>query len=146
MRLVVTLTEEEPLPAAWFENTTVANVFVPVPNEHPLTVQQTDSCLTAIERCIGEGGAVMVHCGGGKGRAGTLLASYMCAHGLEIPETRSPLAGPSQPVMAADAAIKLLRKMRPGSIETQRQVSALTVNIYFSGQTRKLGRLVIFSI
>ena len=44
--LVVTLTEEEPLPAAWFEGTGVANLFVPVPNYCPPTLPDMDKILS----------------------------------------------------------------------------------------------------
>ena len=42
MRLVVTLTEETPLPEAWFRGTGVQNLFVPVPNYEPPSVEQMD--------------------------------------------------------------------------------------------------------
>ena len=43
---MVTLTEEEPLPAAWFEGTGVANLFVPVPNYCPPTLPDMDKILS----------------------------------------------------------------------------------------------------
>jgi hypothetical protein len=62
------------------------------------------------------GRAVLVHCGGGKGRAGTVLACYLCKHGLD-----APAAGVQPPVMSAEAAVSTIRAMRPGSIETEQQ-------------------------
>lgn len=45
VRLVLTLTEEEPLPAEWFKDTGVRNVFVPTPNYEPPSVEQMDKCM-----------------------------------------------------------------------------------------------------
>jgi atypical dual specificity phosphatase len=52
--------------------------------------------------------AVMVHCGEGKGRTGTVLAAYLIKHGL-----------------TADDAIQLVREKRPESIQTVEQEVAL---------------------
>ena len=88
----------------------------------------------------------MVHCGGGKGRAGTVLACYMCQHGLlpmtmtagagaggsssrsEVPSVDGAVFGvPSltrrrhEPRMTAEDSVRVLRELRPGSIETPQQ-------------------------
>lgn len=170
VRLVITLTEEEPLPAAWFQGTGVANAFVPVPNYEPPSVEQMErilgerplpwavphraatccarACLSTsflcaaataafaflprpaglMEECVAAGGAALVHCGGGKGRAGTALACYLLRHGLD-PRRRprrhaahDPNASPNgEPAMAAEEAVRQIRAMRPGSIETAQQ-------------------------
>ena len=96
----------------------------------------------AMERCVSSGSAVMVHCGGGKGRAGTVLACYMCQHGLlpmttgaggsssrsEMPSVDGAVIGvPSltrgrhEPRMTAEDSVRVLRELRPGSIETPQQ-------------------------
>ncbi len=151
MRLVVTLTEEDPLPPAWFDPAVgVANLFVPVTNYEPPSVRQMDDILAAMEQYIlgvglgrqqqqqqqqhegqqareGAGQqaanrarAVLVHCGGGKGRAGTVLACYLCKHGVAAPEPGCRTAV-GEPAMSADAAVRLIRSLRPGSIETEQQ-------------------------
>merc|ERR1719247_1662499 len=88
--LVVTLIKEEPLRREWFDDR-IRNLFVPVTNYEPPTTAQMDEIVDAVVRVVGAGGAVMEHCGGGKGRAGTV------------------------------EAIALIRRLRPGSIETVRQ-------------------------
>ena len=122
--LVVTLTEEGPLPASWFEGTGVRNLLVPVPNYDPPTIDQMDLILSKMEQCIkNEKRSVLVHCGGGKGRAGTVLACYLLKHGLLDLSTSSE-EDPSfihLPEMTADEAIRAIRRLRPGSIETDRQ-------------------------
>ncbi len=70
-----------------------------------------------VERGVGEilgarspGEAVAVHCGGGLGRTGTLLACYLAGeHGLD----------------AGDAILRV-RALRPGSVETPGQAAAVT--------------------
>ncbi|BEJ17483.1 hypothetical protein CspHIS471_0608840 [Cutaneotrichosporon sp. HIS471] len=62
-----------------------------------------------------DGGRWVVHCGGGVGRAGTVLACLvaMLGRGDEDPTDR--------PKMAARTAIALVRTARPTSIETRQQ-------------------------
>ncbi|RDX50518.1 ATP dependent DNA ligase [Lentinus brumalis] len=57
-----------------------------------------------------------IHCGGGKGRAGTVAACYLVAYGFAKPDSRR-----TEPAMSAKEAIAALRAMRPGSIETEQQ-------------------------
>ncbi|KAI4842859.1 hypothetical protein E4T45_08877 [Aureobasidium sp. EXF-8846] len=106
--LVVTLTEEEPLPAEWFKNTPCRNLFLPVNT----FIKSMDDLPTDE--------AALVHCGGGKGRAGTFAACYLMARGFSIPSHEAH-DGEEQVHMYPGDAMKLLRHMRPGSIETTEQ-------------------------
>ncbi|KAI8611115.1 hypothetical protein BC830DRAFT_686468 [Chytriomyces sp. MP71] len=85
-------------------------------------------------------GGILVHCGGGIGRAGSLLATYLIRYGLNAPppvctrcETRMPIhcddtecALGMAPTMSAKDAIELLRSIRPQSIETTHQENFLS--------------------
>jgi len=53
---------------------------------------------------------VLVHCGEGKGRTGTILAAYLVSKGL-----------------AADNAIRKVRDLRPGSIQNIEQENSIRV-------------------
>ncbi|GAX78765.1 hypothetical protein CEUSTIGMA_g6202.t1 [Chlamydomonas eustigma] len=127
--VVITLTEETPLPASWFHNTTVSNQFVPVPNYHPPSERQMDLIMESMEKSMAAGLAVLVHCGGGKGRAGTVIACFMCKHGMQLMSRANLFATAAaagmdpqaSPVMTAGEAVKQLRTLRPGSIETKHQ-------------------------
>ncbi|TYZ60083.1 hypothetical protein PybrP1_000664 [[Pythium] brassicae (nom. inval.)] len=118
VRHVVTLTREQPLPRAWFPSlpNAVANTFLPVTNYAAPSLTQIDQF---IKICCDTTG-VLVHCGGGKGRAGVMVACYLVAFGFSAPPP-SPMEQWVQPAMAADEAIRTLRAIRPGSIETERQ-------------------------
>ena len=69
---------------------------------------QLRSGVTALVAALAEGRVVAVHCGGGLGRTGTLLACYR----VELGDS-------------ASAAIARVRAARPGSIETATQVAAV---------------------
>lgn len=118
IRHVVTLTKEQPLALDWFPAlpNAVVNTFLAVENYEAPSLAQID---LFIKICC-ESTGVLVHCGGGKGRAGVMVACYLVAFGFRPPPP-SPLDDWVQPAMAADEAIRTLRAIRPSSIETERQ-------------------------
>jgi atypical dual specificity phosphatase len=68
------------------------------------SVEQLDEIIAFIDQKNAESKPVLVHCGEGKGRTGTVLAAYLVSHGY-----------------AADEAIRIVRAKRPGSIQTAEQ-------------------------
>ncbi|KAG6817576.1 hypothetical protein H0H87_006953 [Tephrocybe sp. NHM501043] len=114
IRHVLTLTEETPLPESWFRGKSISNTYLPIPNFHPPSVEQMDVVISLFNDQNKL--PLMVHCGGGKGRAGTVVACYMAAFGFEKPHFDQ-----TQPAMSAPEAVSLLRHIRPGSIETSQQ-------------------------
>ncbi|KZV87192.1 hypothetical protein EXIGLDRAFT_711887 [Exidia glandulosa HHB12029] len=115
---IITLTEETPLAASWFRGHDIGHTFLPVPNYRPPSIEQMDIVvrLFADERNL----PILVHCGGGKGRAGTVAACYLAAFGF-APISSSEQAGRTTPAMESARAIAALRAMRPGSLETTQQ-------------------------
>jgi atypical dual specificity phosphatase len=106
---VLSLTEESPLPEIWFE-WGMNHVFLPIPNYGAPTLQEMD----LIYEKIKEGGMWLVHCGGGVGRAGTVLACLITMLGKEGIEGDTPK-------LDSNTAIKLLREVRPRSLESEKQ-------------------------
>lgn len=127
IRHIVTLTKEQPLESRWFPKlpNVIKNTLLPVENYESPTLAQIDlfmkiCCGTEVSSgSDSEPPAVLVHCGGGKGRAGVMVACYLVAFGFSAPS--SALEDWIQPAMSADEAIRALRAIRPGSIETERQ-------------------------
>lgn len=103
--LLVTLTAEKQLPAAWFEGTNVKNIRIPVVDYTTPTFEQVDTFIKKARKMHAKGKGVAVHCWGGIGRTGTFLASWFVA----------------EKGMDADQAIKLIRQLRPHSVETPQQ-------------------------
>ncbi|KAJ7157204.1 ATP dependent DNA ligase [Mycena filopes] len=114
IRHVLTLTEEEPLPRKWFHGKPITNTFLPVENYCPPSIEQMDLIMRLFDDDTKL--PLLVHCGGGKGRAGTVAACYLAAYGFH-----RPIPAQDHPEMAAPDAIASLRLLRPGSIETSRQ-------------------------
>lgn len=106
---VLTLTEEEPLDPSWFQFKRITNVFVPVPNYKAPSIAEMDFIYNLFRE--DPNGFWLVHCGGGKGRAGTILTCLMAMHGSED----------GVPQMEKKQAIEYIRRIRPGSIETTQQ-------------------------
>jgi atypical dual specificity phosphatase len=72
------------------------------------TVEQLDQILEFVEGMNAASKRVLIHCGEGQGRTGTVLAAYLISHGL-----------------GADEAIRAVRVKRPGSVQTLQQVNVL---------------------
>ena len=114
IRHVLTLTEETPLQESWFRGKPVSNTYLPIPNYHPPSIEQMDLIIRLLED--GTKLPLLVHCGGGKGRAGTVAACYIAAFGFGKPRLTQ-----AHPELSAPEAVRLLRHIRPGSIETSQQ-------------------------
>lgn len=80
----------------------------PVPDYTAPLPSQLHDIIQFVEEKNAQSKPVLVHCGEGKRRTGTILAAYLVYHG----ET-------------ADESIKRVRKKRPGSIENSEQKNAI---------------------
>ncbi len=83
-------------------------LHVPVEDMHPPSDKQIDLCMSAIQKAHSQEMAVGVHCTAGLGRTGVILACYLIVQG-----------------MSAKNAIARVRRLRPGSIETDEQAEAV---------------------
>ena len=79
-----------------------------VKNSDAPTQDQLGRGVAAIDQALRGGIRVVVHCGAGLGRSGTLLAAYLVTQGS-----------------SADEAIARVREVRPGSVETLEQEQAV---------------------
>jgi len=105
--IVLTLTEE-PLPRHWVNEAGLLAVHLPVPDMEAPAADQLTMAVETIAEAKRSGMAVAVHCLAGRGRTGTVLAAYFVNEGL-----------------SAEEAIRKVRTLRPGSIETYEQVRAI---------------------
>lgn len=104
---LVSLTEEpfDPLVAARHGIGCIAS---PVPDMHPPTVPQALALCSRIDRLLGSGKVVAVHCRAGLGRTGTVLAAYWLWRG------RGELSAPR--------ALEDVRRLEPGWVQSDAQV------------------------
>ena len=84
-------------------------VHLPVADFSAPSPEQIECGVGAILEALAAGEAAAVHCGGGLGRTGTVLACY--------------LAGSEE--LGAEEAIGRVRATRPGSVETPAQLAAI---------------------
>jgi atypical dual specificity phosphatase len=107
IELLISLTEERPR-RDWVDDAGMLVMHVPVEDMEAPAQDQIDRCVSAVERANGHGMGVAVHCGAGLGRTGVVLAAYFVAKGT-----------------SAQNAIARVRRLRPGSIETDEQADAV---------------------
>jgi atypical dual specificity phosphatase len=105
--LVVSLTED-PLRRDWVNEAGLLVFHEPMEDMEAPTQDQLDRCTSAIGRALEHTMGVAVHCGAGMGRTGVVLACHLVGKGL-----------------TAQNAIARIRRLRPGSIETDEQAEAV---------------------
>lgn len=101
--LLISLTEDPPQ-ARWVNDAGLLLLHVPVIDMEPPTQEELDRCVSSIFKANERSMGVAVHCGAGLGRTGVILAGYFVMKGL-----------------TAKNAIARVRRLRPGSIETDAQ-------------------------
>ncbi len=107
IEVLVSLTED-PLRRDWVDDSGLLVFHVPMLDMEAPTQEELDRCISAIERALERNMGVAVHCGAGLGRTGVVLAAYYVAKG-HPPEN----------------ALARVRRLRPGSIETDEQADAV---------------------
>lgn len=109
VRLVVNL-HERPHEPARLERYGLRETHLPVKDFAAPSPEQMERAVGAIFDALAAGEAVSVHCGGGLGRTGTVLACYLLASGEGL---------------GAEEAVQRVRALRPDSVETQAQAAAV---------------------
>ena len=87
--------------AAWLSSAGPARaVWHPVPDLHAPALPQAVLLLEDLQRRLERGGRLLVHCGAGIGRAGTVAAALLVRTGLPLDDALArvarsrPMAGP----------------------------------------------------
>src|SRR5581483_1877326 len=100
---------EDPLRRDWINEAGLMGMHLPVEDMQPPSPEQLEQCLSAVRRAHDKNMGVGIHCGAGLGRTGVVVACYLIANkGL-----------------SAKNAIARVRRLRPGSIETDQQEEAI---------------------
>ena len=107
VELLLCLTEERPR-RDWVEEANLLVFHEPVEDMEAPTQEQLARCVSAIERAHAGKMGVAVHCTAGLGRTGTILAAWLVTEGL-----------------SAANAVARVRRLRPGSVETDEQERAV---------------------
>ena len=109
VRAVLNLSER-PLPQPLVERAGLEVEHLPLPDFTAPGLAQIEQAVAAINRFRAAGLPIVVHCGAGLGRTGTVLACYLVSEGA-----------------TAQDAIAAIRAQRPGSVETQEQAAAVAL-------------------
>jgi atypical dual specificity phosphatase len=107
IQVLLSLTED-PLRRDWINEAGLLAVHVPMTDMEPPSQEDLDRCMKAIDKAHNHQLGVGIHCGAGLGRTGVVLACYFVTQGL-----------------TARNAIARVRRLRPGSIETEEQAEAV---------------------
>jgi atypical dual specificity phosphatase len=107
IELLISLTEDPPR-RDWINEAGLFLLHVPVVDMDAPTQEQLNQSLSAVSRAHEQNMGVGIHCGAGLGRTGVILACYFVSKNL-----------------SAKNAIARVRRLRPGSIETEAQEEAV---------------------
>ena len=110
IKSIVTVREVR-LPHEWFVSQDIDYLHLAVEDYGAPTVEDLDEVVNFIENKISSGRAVLVHCAAGKGRTGAVLAAYIM----------------KKQKLTAEQAIEKIRIMRPGSVQSIVQETALSM-------------------
>src|SRR5919202_5491050 len=113
-RTIITI-KEKPLSSEWFKSSGIGEGMIDyfhlsIEDYGAPSLEELDYVVNYISRQIDNGKPVMVHCSGGKGRTGTILAAYLINKRI---------------VLNAYQAINKLRKIRGESIQSKDQENIL---------------------
>lgn len=99
---------ESPVRRDWVNDVGLLVLHVPMEDMEPPSQEDLDRCVSAIRKAHERNMGVAVHCGAGLGRTGVVLACYLVSRG-QTPQN----------------AIARVRRLRPGSIETDEQEESI---------------------
>lgn len=128
IRSIVTI-KDKPLPSEWFKGSSIGEGKIDYFHlsikdyDAPSSLEELDYVVNYIIRQIDKGKPVMVHCSGGRGRTGTILAAYLIKKGNGS---------------SAEQAIDKLRKTRAKSIQSKDQEDIVfSYEKYLKNEIRK---------
>jgi atypical dual specificity phosphatase len=110
IKSIVTV-REVPLPPDWFEDRDVSYLHLRVEDFGAPSIEELDASVNFIEQQLQNERPVMVHCAAGKGRTGTVLAAFLVKNEK----------------LSAEQAIEKLRTIRPGSVQSVVQETAVSM-------------------
>lgn len=110
IKSVVTV-REVALPSDWFDGSDIDYLHLQVEDFGAPTIEELDQAVDFIDQQTNNDRPVMVHCAAGKGRTGAVIAAYLV----------------KKQNLTAEQAIAKLRRMRPGSIQSVSQETAVSV-------------------
>jgi atypical dual specificity phosphatase len=107
VEVLVSLTEDRPR-RDWTDAAGLLVFHEPLEDMEAPSQEQLDRVVSALSRAMSSKKGAAVHCGAGLGRTGVVLAAFFVARGA-----------------TAQNAIARIRRLRPGSIETDEQAEAI---------------------
>ena len=110
IKSIVTV-REVPLPSDWFNGSEIEYLHLAVEDFGAPNMEELIQAVDFLDEQVQSGRPAMVHCAAGKGRTGTVLAAYLVKNQH----------------LTADQALEKLRNMRPGSVQSISQETAVSM-------------------
>ena len=108
IRTILTLTENS-LPSQWLDGLAFEVRHVPMKDHHAPDTASLEEAAIFVWDKVRDGKTTLVHCLAGEGRTGCVLAAYLI----------------KERGVAADEAIKVLRRIKPGFVEGNQEKAVL---------------------
>lgn len=95
-----------------YEKNGFENLWLPIKDEHAPTAEQVETLVKFIDEQNEKGNLVALHCKGGRGRTGTMIASYLISKGSSFDEATSEIYK-HRPNALKEFQINFLKNFKP---------------------------------
>lgn len=115
IRAIISLLEDQD-GLAGYEANGFESLWLAVEDDEAPTREQVGEVVEFVDLHIGRNNPVAIHCKGGRGRTGTMLAAYLIAKGASYAEAMTQIEAVQPNAIRKDAQIDFLKELGSGSL------------------------------